>query len=326
MPTIQDIPPEDVLAEIKQLRSALDQVIPRKILDYNLLISTWNIRAFGDLTEKWSSDPQDSPKRNLHALLCISELIARFDVVAIQEVKQNIKALRHLMKVLGPDWSMLLTDVNKGRAGNDERMAFLFDTRRVKLSGLASEVILPVNQNTELAETSYRRQFARAPYAVSFLTDKCTYILIALHVIYGENPAERVEELKAIAQWLANWARTENSWGHNLIALGDFNIDRNGDELYRAFTSTGLKTPSELDAVPRTLFSSPQNPQLDKHYDQIAWFTGENGMPMLSLRYEKRAGYFNFTQVVMPALDKEQLSWMISDHFPLWIEFLTREA
>lgn len=36
--------------------------IPLKAVDFNILISTWNIRHFGDLTQKWISRPKDSPK------------------------------------------------------------------------------------------------------------------------------------------------------------------------------------------------------------------------------------------------------------------------
>jgi hypothetical protein len=94
-------PPEDVSADLLRLRSALDEEIPAKALDRNLLIATWNVRAFGDLTEKWESAEEDSPKRDLHSLLCIAEIVSRFDVVAVQEAKDNLKALRHMLKMLG---------------------------------------------------------------------------------------------------------------------------------------------------------------------------------------------------------------------------------
>ena len=64
-------------------------------------------------------------------------------MVALQEVKGNLRALRDTMKLLGSNWSFILTDVNRGAAGNGERMAYLFDTRRVRLSGLASELVVP---------------------------------------------------------------------------------------------------------------------------------------------------------------------------------------
>jgi hypothetical protein len=148
MLTVTDPPPEEVAADLAQLKSVLDEDIPAKALDRNLLIATWNVRAFGDLTEKWRSGDDDSPKRDLHALLCIAEIVSRFDVIALQEVRDNLKALRHMLHVLGPRWGLSLTDVTKGAPGNGERMAFLFDTRRVLPSGLAASSSSPRSSST----------------------------------------------------------------------------------------------------------------------------------------------------------------------------------
>jgi endonuclease/exonuclease/phosphatase family metal-dependent hydrolase len=319
-------PSEEVVADLARLRSALDESVPAKALDRNLLIATWNVRAFGDLTEKWESSEDDTPKRDLHSLLCIAEIVSRFDVVALQEAKDNLKALRHLLKVLGPNWGLSLTDVTEGAPGNGERMAFLFDTRRVVPSGLACEIVVPEEQLERIEPGALTRQFARTPYAVSFRSGTKTFILVTLHVLYGEDEEERLPELKAIAEWLAGWARDINSWDHNLIALGDFNIDRRGDVLHDAFVSTGLDIPEDLQAVPRTIFADPEHPHLDKFYDQIAWFSGRNGLPALSLRYS-RGGFFDFAKAALTKrrLTKTQLSWRISDHYPLWAEFSTRE-
>ncbi len=100
MPKITDPPPPDVAAELVELRSLLDETIPRKVLDHNVLVATWNIRAFSDLTEKWESEPDDSPKRDLHSLRIIGEIVSRFDVIALQEVRGALKALRHMLKLL----------------------------------------------------------------------------------------------------------------------------------------------------------------------------------------------------------------------------------
>jgi endonuclease/exonuclease/phosphatase family metal-dependent hydrolase len=323
---VTDPPPEEVVTDLLRLRSALDEDVPAKSLDRNLLIATWNIRAFGDLTEKWQSGEEDTPKRDLHALLCIAEIVSRFDVIALQEVKDNLKALRHMLHALGPNWGLSLTDVTKGAPGNSERMAFMFDTRRVLPSGLACELVVPQEQLERIEPDALDRQFARTPYAVSFRSGTKTFILITLHILYGQREEERVPELKAIAEWLAEWARDINSWDHNLIALGDFNIDRKGDALHDAFVSTGLDIPADLQEVPRTIFSDPDNPHLNKFYDQIAWFTGRNDLPALSLRYS-RGGYFDFTQAALASreLTKVQLSWRISDHYPLWAEFYMRD-
>jgi len=322
MPDITDVPPEEVAADLRELRSQLDTDVPSKRLDDNLLIATWNLKAFGDVTQKWKGAPSDSPKRDLHALRCITEIVSRFDVVAIQEVKDNLKCLRHMMKLLEPSWAFLLTDTNRGDPGNDERMAFMFDTRRVKASGLACELVVLPGEKTQVSEEEVLEQFARPPYAVSFLSGAQTFILVTLHVIFGRKPADRLDELQRIAEWMADWASREEEWGHNLIALGDFNIDRADDPNYQAFTSTGLRVPPELQNQPRTIFGGTDE---GKHYDQIAWFTGEGGIPMLSLRYTGNAGIFDFTKVVLTSLTRAQLQYRMSDHYPLWAEFSVRK-
>ena len=328
MSVITDRPPDNINTELEQLRGVLDQEIPRKVLDYNLLVATWNIRSFGNLTPKWAAGSNDSPKRDLHSLACIGEIISRFDVVAIQEVTSNIKALRHLLKYLGPNWGLILTDVTKGNPGNNERLAFVYDTRKVQLSGLACEIAVPKEQLDlgVISSDALDRQFARTPYAVSFRSGEKTFILVTLHVLYGDRSSDRVPELTAIAQWLADWAKSINSWGHNFIALGDFNIDRHGDGLYDAFVSTGLNVPQEMNDVLRSIFADPNDHQLEKFYDQIAWFDGDNGAPALSLQYSK-GGNFDFVPHVLKSrnLTKSQLSWRISDHYPLWTEFILRD-
>lgn len=320
MPKITDKPPPFVVEEIQALKADLDIVIPVKKLDKNILIATWNIRALGDLTEQWEMVEEESPKRNLHALLCIIEIISRFDVIAIQEVRGNLKCLRHIFKVLGSHWSFVMTDVTRGDRGNNERMAFLFDTRKVKLSGLACELVIPEKYN--IGKNAYNKQFARTPYAVAFQSAGHTFIVVTLHVFYGTSPEDRIDELKAIAHWMADWAAEEDSWDHDLIALGDFNIDRIDDPLYRAFTSTGLFTPPALNEVPRTIFSDADDDADDeKFYDQIAWFENEEGIPRLTMKYGA-AGTFDFTETIMTSMTEQMLSWRMSDHFPLWVEFL----
>lgn len=326
MPEVTDVPPDAIAQELQGLRAALDEHIPARSLDTNLLIATWNIRAFGGLTMKWDAAANDSPKRDLHALRAIAEIVSRFDVIAIQEVKGDLRGLRHLLKALNivdSHWGMILTDVTRGAPGNDERLAFVFDTRRLKPSGLACELVEPEQTNgPAISSGAFTRQFARTPYAVSFLASGRTFILVTLHVVYGTDTQVRVAELQAIADWLAGWASDLHSWDHNLIALGDFNIDHAGDPLYQAFTSRGLHPAPELAALPRTIFDSPE---AHHFYDQIAWFTGDNGEPALSLKYTGKAGNFDFVPHVFPGLTDVELSWRMSDHYPLWCEFSVRE-
>jgi hypothetical protein len=75
--------------------------------------------------------------------------------------------------------------------------------------------------------------------------------------------------------------------------------------------------------VPRTVFDDPdQNAPPDhRHfYDEIAWFPSTAGITMFTLGY-RNAGMINFDTGIIPADSTVQLSWRISDHFPLWCEF-----
>jgi len=321
MPKITDTPPPEIVQEIALLEQNLDALVPAKKLDQNILIATWNIRAFGGLTEKWEADEDDSPKRDLHALLAIATIIRRFDIIAVQEVKGNLKAFRHMLKLLGEHWSFILTDVCGGDSGNDERLAFLFDSRKVKLSGLACELVVPNEQIESIAEDAFRKQFVRTPYAVGFKVGSKTFVLVTLHVIYGDRATDRTPELKAIAEWLRNWASDMNAFDQSLIVLGDFNIDRQGDARYDAFVSTGLKVPEDLHRLPRTVYENST-----KFYDQVAWFQNHQNISQLSIDYVK-GGIFDFVPHTLRnrGLTTSQLSWRISDHLPLWTEFSTKK-
>ena len=136
--------PRVVVEDIARLRRRLDAAgIPLRRTDNNLIVGTWNLRAFGRLYPNWGENP-GSPKRNLRGLAIIGEIVSRFDVVAIQEVKRETTAIRTLIdRFLGPDWSLLMSDVTAGARGNTERLAYIYDRRRVQPSGLAGEVVLP---------------------------------------------------------------------------------------------------------------------------------------------------------------------------------------
>ena len=108
-------PPADVRRDLQRLSKALDAQIPTKD-ESNLLIATWNLRAFGGLTAKWQSAAGDTPKRDQHAVACIAALVSRFDVVAVQEVRRDTTALRFLLDQL-PGWHVIASDVTEGGRG-----------------------------------------------------------------------------------------------------------------------------------------------------------------------------------------------------------------
>ncbi|WP_372727001.1 endonuclease/exonuclease/phosphatase family protein [Nocardioides sp.] len=307
--------PAAVTRDLDRLDAALDDQLPAKTAD-NLLIGTWNLRAFSDLTPKWQSGAGDSPKRDWHALSCIAAVIDRFDVTAIQESRRNTTALFALLGRLGPRFKVLASDVTEGGPGNGERLAYIYDSDRVQPSGLVGELVLPKGTSSEVD------QFARTPYAAGFVRGETDFILTTVHVLWGSSPRDRIGELTAFVEWMRTWAERPDDWNHNLLVLGDFNLDRMGDPLFDAFVSTGLWPPAELNDVRRTIFDSGEEHHF---YDQIAWFSDPTrpDMPSLldGLTYTGRGGSFDFVPLALQGLTKAQLSWRISDHYPLWVEF-----
>jgi hypothetical protein len=204
-----DQPPSAVIQDLDRLKAALDDAVPAKSPS-NLLIGTWNIRALGELTAKWTAGPRDTPKRDWHAVSCLAAVISRFDVVAVQEARRDPRALKHLLISLGPQWQVIVSDVTEGSAGNGERLAFLYDSARVQPSGLVGEIVLP-----SIGEAP-QRQFARSPFTASFVRTSVEFTLASVHVLWGKKAAERLPEIKAFVDWMRDWADRPKDWNSSL--------------------------------------------------------------------------------------------------------------
>jgi endonuclease/exonuclease/phosphatase family metal-dependent hydrolase len=307
-------PPQTARDTLGRLSTALREVPAKKRAD-NLLIGTWNIKAFSRVNRKWETATGDSPLRNLQDMCAIADVVSRFDVVALVEVKRDLTALRLLLRILGPNWSFIVSDVTEGDAGNSERLAYVFDLRRVRPSGLAGEIVIPDAVLRDPAAV-LREQFARTPYAVSFSAGDKGFTLVSLHIKWG-TPAQRTPEIAAIAEWLRDRADDPDEFNRNMIALGDFNIDRRSDPNWEAFISRGLTPPAELLDAPRTV---GERRGLNSFFDQIAWFT-KGSREALTLKY-RTAGTFDWTAHILQEVARNTTKEArISDHFPLWAEF-----
>jgi len=303
--------PRVVVEDIVRLRRRIEHSqMPAKLVDHNVIIGTWNIRNLSRVYESWNENP-GSPKRNLRAMAYIAEIVRRYDVVAIQEVKWDTSALRKLLEgFLGLDWGLIVSDVSAGPKGNAERLAFIYDKRRVEPSGLAGEIVLPPT-----VEGDPVQQFDRTPYIVGFRSAGEGFTLLTAHIRYGDVPVDRLGELRVFAEYSAEEIRNRVKAGseeNNLIVLGDFNIDDRGDNpLFQAFVSTGLVVPARLLNLKTTYGTKP------KYYDQVAWF-----MDGLDLLTGEQAGVIDFAGAVYRELSPDQMSYRVSDHFPLWVEFM----
>ena len=76
--------------------------------DSSFLLATWNLRDFD--SNKFGFGP-----RLDESFYYIAEILACFDLIAIQEVNNDIRPFERLMKILGEhEWDYLLTDMTAG--------------------------------------------------------------------------------------------------------------------------------------------------------------------------------------------------------------------
>jgi endonuclease/exonuclease/phosphatase family metal-dependent hydrolase len=302
--------------------------VPRRTKKSSLIIGTWNIRDFDN--NKFRHGP-----RRRESLHYIAEILSAFDVCALQEINEDLTPLKDVIRLMGPGWDFIATDVTVGSSGNRERMAFVFDSRKVRFRNIAGEIVLPKH-----ALLPGEQQFARTPFLVSFQAGWFKFSLCTVHIYFGEESKgsegyqRRVQEIEFLAKEMADRAERERE---NYILLGDFNIKNPIDETMQALTKAGFQLPPE---------QYPSNLLGTNYYDQIAFRTRPDELTFLS------SGAFDWSQTLfrpehydhyataLPARhrdlgpdgspgdkgkDKEYysrrwLTWQMSDHLPLWVE------
>lgn len=309
--------------------------IPDRTLNDNLIVGTWNIREF---------DSDAYGLRGAEPLMYIAEIISRFDIVAIQEVRRDTRVLNRLRQFLGYHWDYIVTDETVGRFGNKERLAIFFDTRKVKFSGVVGEVVLP-NVDGEPVT-----QFARTPLLVGFQSGWFKFTLCTAHIVYGSggaNSPQRKKEIGALAKHLSNQMskyrklveqeKIKHSEYENIILLGDFNIFSTADDTYTELVDNGWD-------VCEGLFGAKTNTGTSKRsFDQIAFRNDTKNVEATG-----RCGVFDFFKIVYRIEDRKKYHrelnkmetyagyseedkreryfktyWrthQMSDHLPLWIE------
>ena len=103
------------IRNLQDLRQQLDAELPTKKSSESLILGTWNIRNFDD--DRFYHGP-----RLEESFYYLAEILARFDVIAVQEICRDLRPLDKLMRLLGGGYDYILTDVtHRDVGGNDER-------------------------------------------------------------------------------------------------------------------------------------------------------------------------------------------------------------
>lgn len=305
----------DLAREIAALRAYRKQKpgrqIPAKARD-RLLLATWNIANLG-VQDRLDSD---------YAL--IAEVMSWFDLIAVQEVNDDLSGIDAIHAKLPARYDLLFSDAS----GNQERQAFLFDTRKVSKLKEVGRLSIPPSQlkNIKLPGTTTPFSgFDRGPYLASFASGGFRFSLLNVHLFYGsDKPADidrRTLETFAVAWWADSRHRDSKSYLVDIVPLGDFNLPKAaaGDRIYDTLVSLGLEVPPHTSQIGSAIAS-------DSYYDQIAFFSGNT-----QTRFTGASNVFDFDGALFQDLwqarpDKPFLSYLryhISDHRPLWAEFHT---
>src|SRR5436190_123687 len=89
----------------------------------------------------------------------------------------------------------------------------------------------------------------RTEAAVHFIAEilgQFDFIAIATHARWGDSIAGRQAELQMLADWIDTRFKNQFVEDHDLIVMGDFNVPKIGDSLFKALTSRGLMVPDAL--------------------------------------------------------------------------------
>jgi endonuclease/exonuclease/phosphatase family metal-dependent hydrolase len=297
-----------------RLREALAEAIPGKTLDTTLLMASWNIREFGGTK---------SGGRDLESLVYIAEILSRFDLIAVQEVRSDLDSLDQLMRILGGWWKYLVSDVTIGRSGNDERTAFLYDSRKLAFGGLAGELV-PEAKKVDGLLTS-PDAFSRSPFLGGFRAGWFKFTICSMHMYYGDDSADvpqRHRDAELAAMLLKKRMKQKDRWANNAILLGDFNVFHLDDNTFNALTREDFHIPAGL----RGQYT---NANQDKPFDQMAFIA-----PDLKHQLDvAKAGVFPFFEHVYRMEDhaaylpeetdrkfKTWRTYKMSDHLPIWCE------
>ena len=300
----------DAAAEIAHLRSHKQtRGIPRRRAG-KLLAATWNIANLGAQQRR---DPD---------LALIAEIIAWFDIVAVQECRENFGDLFDIHARLPKSFRVLMSDAS----GNNERMAFLYDSKKLSLLEEVGEIAFPPSRFSAIKLPGVDARFNgfdRTPYLAAFSVGKTSMMFVNVHLYYGdEQPASiarRSLETFAVAKWADLRKKCPLSFTRELVVMGDFNMPKceDGDPIYKALTKLGLDLPEHSTQIGSSISS-------DANYDQIAF------LPQTTREhFTGNKGVFDFDAALFPALWKDgsnaknfkaYLRYYISDHRPMWVE------
>lgn len=297
--------------EIKAIRTYRDSKPTIKIPasnPTNLLLATWNIANLGE------------QEREESHLKIIAEIISWFDIVAVQEIKDNSLQFQEIVKLLGTKYRFIFSDAS----GNNERMAFIYNCKKVTVLNEVAELAIPPAEFRHIKLPGIKESFSgfdRSPFLVSFITKNFRFSLLNVHLYFGDDKEvasinRRCLEAFCIGRWADLRSKGKYSYTSTVFALGDFNLPMvdEKDPVYKALLSRGLQLPDHTSKI----FSNLND---DKAYDQIAFLPGMKSKVLNHGIYPFDNAVFADIYTKKTAAEfRSYIRYFLSDHRPMWME------
>jgi endonuclease/exonuclease/phosphatase family metal-dependent hydrolase len=253
-----------------------------------ITIASYNIQVLGE-----------SKLAKPHVMNYLVQIMRRFDLVAIQEVRsKNDAVIPGFVQLINADGHRYdyVIGPRLGRTDSKEQYAFVFNTDRIEVD--PSSVLTVHDPADSLHREPLLARFrARTPDPVQGFT----FWLMNAHT----DPDEVPEEIAALAG--AFVSVQQQGWGEDdVILLGDLNASE--------------KELGHLGALPAMRYAIaglPTNTRGNKTYDNIL-FDGRT-----TTEFSGQAGVGNVMQVFGLTLDQ---ALEISDHLPVWAAFSAYEG
>lgn len=294
---------KEIAEGLKELQKRIAAAqIPSSKLDETFNVATWNIREFGKV------------ERSEAAIHYIAEILGQFDIVGVVELRDNLDDLHNVLNILGPYWRVVYSDMIPDAGGNHERIAYVYDKRSVVFNGLAAEANPP--RTKEGTEYVSKLTWWRSPYMASFRSGNFDFVLLTVHIRWGDGEKAREKEISLLAEWVDLKRKEKNAEDKDIIVMGDFNIPSRESSLFKAITSKGLEIPHALLKL-----DLGTNLEKNKRYDQILH------CPIYKENISNYGGVLDFyaedIDPLFPGMAKTDFTYQMSDHLPLWIQINT---
>ena len=292
-----------------EIQNLLDHKTARRIpakSNQRLLLCTWNVANLG-LHQRTEDHYQ-----------LIAEIMSWFDIIAVQEVHDNLEGLFRIESFIGSEYNLDFSD----KGGNDERAAYFYDSSKVESLAMTAELAIPPAEQRWIKlpgiDQSFRG-FDRNPYIATFNFRNTGMTILNCHLYFGSDSSSdmnrRALEAYAVGRYCDLRRDDKHVYQRNMMAVGDFNIPmaEKGDPIFDALSKRGLRVPEHSTRMGSSIHT-------DAQYDQVAFF------PNIK-RKVKDSGVFDYDDKIFPNLWLEQprdfknyCRYYISDHRPMWAQ------